>query len=67
MPQSLVSLGLQCGLRAAEPDEPFGGDGAELGNIFWQRGFHPWSPKVSRATSIRCTSMVPDATVAAWA
>ena len=39
----------------------------EVGNVFWQSGFHPWSPKVSRATSIRCTSMVPDATVAAWA
>ena len=41
VPELVVGLGLQRGLRSAEPDEPFGGDSGELGNVFWQSGFHP--------------------------
>ena len=41
LPELVVGLGPQRGLRAAEPGEPFGGDGGELGNVFWQSGFHP--------------------------
>jgi hypothetical protein len=40
VPQVFLGLGAQRCLRAAEPDEPFGGDGAELGNVFWQSGVH---------------------------
>ena len=32
---------LQRGLGSAEPGQPFGGDSGELGDIFWQSGFHP--------------------------
>ena len=41
VPELFFGLGPQCGLRAAQPGEPFGGDGGELGNVFWQSGFHP--------------------------
>ncbi len=39
--EMVLGLGAQRRLRTAEPDEPFGGDSAELGNVFWQSGFHP--------------------------
>ena len=67
VPNAVVGLGPQRGLRAAQPIEPLGGDRREVANILWQCGFHRFPPKTSRATSMRCTSMVPDATVAACA
>ena len=36
-----LGLGSQRRLRAAESSEPFGGDGGELGDVFWQSGIHP--------------------------
>ena len=63
----VLGLSPQRGLRSTEPEQTLGGDRGEVGNILGQSGFHQWSPNVSRATSIRCTSMVPEATVAAWA
>ena len=41
VPEVFVGLGLQRRLWAAESCEPFGGDGAELGDVFWQSGVHP--------------------------
>src|SRR5262249_26853492 len=67
VPNSVVGLGAQRRRWPAKPDEPLGGDGGEVANVLWQIGFHRCSPNTSRATSMRCTSMVPDATVAACA
>ena len=41
LPEPVVGLGPQRGLGSAEPDEPFGGDSGEVGDVFWQSGFHP--------------------------
>jgi hypothetical protein len=40
---------------------------AERDNVGGQLREHQRPPNAERATSIRCTSIVPDATVAAWA
>ena len=67
IPNGVVGLGAQRSRWPAQPGEALNGDGGKVADILWQFGFHRCSPRTSRATSIRCTSMVPDATVAACA
>ena len=38
--QLVLGLGSQRGLRATEPEQLLVGDCGEVGNVFWQSGFH---------------------------
>ena len=64
-----IFLTAQHVVTAAEGFEGLTGGGAELDDVFRQRRVHPLAaaPSRSRDTIIRCTSMVPLATVAACA
>ncbi len=62
-----VVLGAAGGVDPAEGGERLGGGGPELQGLVGQDGVHRLLPSRSLATIMRWTSMVPDATVAAWA
>jgi hypothetical protein len=55
------------GVGAADVGEGPGGGGAELEGLVGQDRVHRALPSSERATIIRWTSIVPEATVAAWA
>ena len=66
-------------VRTARSAPPFGearspgrledpvGDAAELDGLVRHHGLHLHAPSIERASSTRCISMLPDATVDAWA
>lgn len=60
-------LGSAGGIHPAEGGEGFGRGGGELDRFGRQDRVHARGPSRALATIMRCTSMVPDATVAAWA
>jgi hypothetical protein len=60
-------LGATGDVGAAQRGEGLGGRVAELDGGVGQDGVHRVPPSSALDTIIRCTSMVPDATVAAWA
>jgi hypothetical protein len=62
-----IVLGPAGGVHAAEGGEGLGGGGAELDGLLGQDRVHRVVPSRALATIMRWTSMVPDATVAAWA
>ena len=67
-----MTVGSSSARRAASTPpsarERLGGGGAELERLVGQQRVHVLAPLSSALdTIIRCTSIVPDATVAAWA
>ena len=62
-----VVLGVTSGVDTAEGAERLRGGGTELERLVGQQRVHVDPLSSALDTIIRCTSIVPDATVAAWA
>jgi hypothetical protein len=65
--QRSIGLGPQREVDAAETREAVARGVGERDDVGRQCGVHRELPSTERATRIRCTSMVPEETVAAWA